>query len=450
MRFTFIYLILLWCYVSIYSEINENEENLQSQLKLAFNAPEQFSLRGSTFELVNIFISSGTNYCESINLDTLLKNIESPRYKRNYNYLLTIYLLMFNQSMSTNKEFALSSLKNAATISFEQLNNPELYLLINKLASINGEKSAEEEIERANVYIRKQTIYRDILKEHWESKTESKKIRYAKMLISLYKENPKTLINTRLCIRIGDIYYTLKKNRKMRYWYRKAINYSPDISKNTPVGFRLKVSEKKIHEENLTIFVYLVYLTSILFTIGYCFVLRKQFDRKVFENKIAWISIIFIFIAVMFFGIDHFIIGTDISGLSTKHRSGLTLPLVLLPFWDFSNLYLLIRVIVSAIIPIFMGILLSSYKKSSVFIHLPITLMLSYALWLHVYVQINSEKNGQLVIRENNHLFISGELEDVFLKTPEKVIKATPGFLDYENDDLQKFIAENRKNLLKK
>jgi len=290
-----------------------------------------------------------------------------------------------------------------------------------------------------------------LLDVQWRNKTKPQKLEYIGQLKGFMEKCASDDQKLNIYIQIGDVYYNLESYAAMIQWYRKAVALNSAVCKNTPIEFRMEIGKKVLLRQNLIYALYAVYVTIIALSI-FSIYRSKDFQPAIFIRRLLIVIPFFILGSVIVFLLDFAITSGSIA--ATIKNSGVVVPEPIVSFsiFDFSCLKPFVTIITLGLMPVLMALFYGSFTnrmtKSIIAVILALTVV---STWSH-FILLNAfdKKFEKRLVTTNTHFFLKGELEDMLVDNPGKVLKANPSLLSSGNDDLEEFIRDKNIELLQK
>ena len=193
------------------------------EIESAFAEPYRYVRTGRLEKFLNLLKNNMDIDIQVVPSDSLYDDkINSTEFRRNYYDRCVLNTIKYVQTRQSNKGDAKKSLFNAALISFNNLDKPQLALSMYELAEASGYENASERVKKIKHYIEHDLPHAVLLKIPWRSKTKKEKQDYAVQLVDILSKNPDTMLKLKFSRRIGDVYYNMEKYGPMMNWYRKA------------------------------------------------------------------------------------------------------------------------------------------------------------------------------------------------------------------------------------
>ncbi|MBF0429705.1 MAG: hypothetical protein HQK83_00385 [Fibrobacteria bacterium] len=425
--------------------------NLASELSIALPDYHRYFRSGRHQKLLQKLKNDNNISPTIFTQDSLETVLEHAKKKRNDILHFIANIVMYAQTRTISEDRACKALSHAAATAFHQINNPSLSQSVYELSLASACVGAADSLKKIQTYINTDLPVANILQTKWHNTSEEQKRQYITTLQQTLEEYPSTSLKLRVFKTIGDVYYSLKKYRLMRSWYKKAVMIDSSIAKNTPVGYRILRGEKFIMRDNTVYAAYGAYFIILCIIIFRIMRYRKNFDYFLFLKK----TVLFL----VLYGLASGLIGyldaqtfLDTAVQLAVEEPQVVSPAVPLSIFDNSFWPKGIWVLVLGFIPVLLIILYTSFKATSSFFALATIIFLSVtAIWGHLFIVYGYDEAmmPQHYFR-TMRIYFDGELEKVLTENPQKAINANPGILNSDNIDLNMFLKNHFPNGLGK
>ena len=361
-------------------------------------------------------------------------------------------LVKFVRTLSSDKPAACAAGCDAASLAFRQLKDAgagaDLYGHLARL----GCNAATDSLYYVNHYLKYDVPVERLLKVNYYSKHHDERKSYAERLEQALEKYGSTSRLTDLMHRIGDVYYSLKEFRRMRAWYVKVLERDPDRERNTPAGYRLGVAARHIRRQNLAFTVYGLYVVLALF-LAFRIVRGGPCDARFCLKRAAVLSAVYLAVLVLILYVDGRIFHAKVKDIvgAPGTREFIVEPAVPLGFLQI-DFTLLADAFATGLVPLlYVLAVLSLARPGSRTGLCCAAVVLACTLWTHFALRnIYSEFLETDGTFAGARFLFPGELEELLVESPEKVLKANPDLLNSDNTDLKLFLKEKYPDGLEK
>ncbi len=420
------------------------------EVNSAITDPYRYIRTGRLEKLITMLTNNMEIVIQVVSSDSLTEErINSTKIRRNNYDRCVLNIIRYAQVRNHDREIAQQSLCTSALLAERKIENPKLALSIYKLAQASNYEGASELVNKIQEYLKHEYSYITLLKEPWRGKKENEKLAYITKLQNVLDEYPESLLELKFSRQIGDVYYSMERYRPMMKWYRKVVAIDSMMARETPVGYRMGIGKKILLRKSIFTGIYLTYCFVLLIVIISLFKL-KNFQWRLFSRRVVLSAPIFIVIAAITLLLDFKITSGSISSSLTNSDVFFPKPIVAFSILDPSCIKDLIIVLLIGFLPIILSIFYTSFRNSHskrlLFILLPLILI---STWSHYFVnRIYDEKLNKRVVITKSHIYFDGELEELLIDNPQKILKANPNLLKSNNKDLDIFVKKNKPQLL--
>ena len=376
--------------------------------------------------------------------------IHSTEFRRNYYDRCVLNTIKYAQTRQSNKDAAKKALFNAALISFNNLDRPQLALSMYELAEASGYENAFGQVKKIKHYIEHDLPHAVLLKIPWRSKTEKEKQDYADQLEDILRKKPDSMLKLKFSRQIGDVYYNMEKYGPMMKWYRKAAAVDSNIVRDTPVGYRMNIGKKVMLRQKQIYAIYAVYVIIIILLLLSIY-WSRDFRTALFLRRIIICIPVFLVIAVITLLFDFALTSGSIEAVLSESDVSVPKPIIPFSVFDISFIKGLMIILILGSLPILISIFYTSFKKQISKILVIIIIFLTVvSTWSHfILLKVFDNKLNKRAATSNSHIYFDGELEKMLVDNPKKVLKTKPDLLSSGNKDLNHFIKEKKPELLK-
>jgi hypothetical protein len=425
----------------------DESSHIGRTVDVAFADPHGFYSRGGHKVLIRLLEANPDAAVSAPDPDQLEQLFISAQSGSDPVALLMYGLLLAIQSRNSAPEQSCDALAQASSVLFERLKEPELALTLARIRAQRPCPGGREAMHRIEAYLKNDHSVAVLLAEPWYDKTEDERLAYARSLEHALGKHPQTTLRLDASRRIGDVYYDLEKHRVMRRWYREVLAIDSSLARQTPIGYRIEVADKRIIRENLHVLFLLLYLMIGLYLLGRISRSWRTFDITSAGRSLGICLVLYALVVVAVYLIDSRLFPTTLSSVtySGEFEYPLTKPIVAFGALDrdFSPESALMLVVGFA--PVLLAVVYTSFRRGySRPVLLAMVLLTACTAWSHFVVATAFDAAmSPSAIFNRGRLYYNGELEELLLENPRKVLRANPELMDADNVDLRIFVDEH-------
>jgi len=289
-----------------------------------------------------------------------------------------------------------------------------------------------------------------ILSMPWHNRSSTDKAGYIRDLKGALAETLDPEMQVKLFVRIGDVYYNLENYRAMKRWYTRALSLSPSLAETTPIGFRMTKGNRIILRQNSMIGCFCGYFLVCIILVAWGVITKSTVNIPLFLKKLSIITPLFLITGCAVLIADFSITSGSAGNIYAQNRHIITEPVFPLPVLDSSNRLNILIIGILGFLPILIASIYTSFTcriSKLVLVFLIIITILSG--WTHFFaVTLFDNRAYQKIAFSHTHLYLKGEIEELIIKRPDKIIAANPDFRESNNRDLENFLKEKTPQLL--
>ena len=246
---------------------------------------------------------------------------------------------------------------------------------------------------------------------------------------------------------LGDVYFCLNRTAAMEACYRKAVELKPSLGKTTSIDVRLQElswKRTRLRGAGGSLIGFLVLLVLMAW-----WLLRDpgRFELGGFLRRAGLFLAIYLVASGLFLFLDGRAAARWVLSLSPAESGSLGMipPVIPLNILDGSRAGRAALILLYGFLPILSAVFAVSFRRSQArWMALLLVALTAGSLWTHFYfTRIYDLPRNHAGFVRGGRLYLRDEPEELLLRNPAKALRANPGLLNSDNDDLREFLESH-------